>query len=77
MTYSTGSTIMAWSHGRTPILVRREPIQLSPGHYLVVELKEAGAGPTKIWAPGIGRERRTPSYGMRGEQEKRRKGEQR
>jgi len=39
MTCSTGSTILAWSHA--PALVRREPIQLSPGHPLVVELKGA------------------------------------
>jgi hypothetical protein len=75
MTCSMGSTILAWSHGRTPVLVRREPIQLSLGHRLVVELKEAGAGPTKIWAPGVGRERRSPSYGTRGEQEKKRRAE--
>jgi len=49
MTCSTGSTILAWSHA--PALVRREPIQLSPGHplVLVVELKGAVAGTEQYW----------------------------
>ena len=34
MTCRTGSTILLWSHGRTPVLVRKDPISLSCGHPL-------------------------------------------
>jgi hypothetical protein len=37
MTCSTRSTILVWSHGWTLVVVRRESIQLSQGHPLVVE----------------------------------------
>jgi hypothetical protein len=81
MTCSTGSTILAWSHGRTPVLVRREPIQLSPGHPLSHTWWVLVASPakdpkiTKTWAPGVGRQRWSPRYCTRGEQEKKRRAE--
>ena len=52
MTCRTGSTILLWSHGRTPVLVRKDPISLSCGHPLFpcsvgvqAQSREAGSSP--------------------------------